>query len=778
LTATATVLGQRLVATGNVVVEDVIRIGNGAGSSFTNGAIAINTPTLRAAGSTRVAVNLVHTDNSPLLDAVPVRFSSPCSLVGKATFANTSVTTSDGLAQTTYTAAGCEGADVITATATLQSQTISATGTVTVAGVQELGSFDNGNFVSGELDVPSLALRANDNATITANIVDGNGSLVTTSSTVEFSSSCVTRGDASFLVNGNPSNTVTTTTGVASITYVPSSCEGTETITATATLGGERKTASGDVTITKIRRLGVGTGVGFVEGVLSTPTGTLSAGGTASVSVNFVNGAGKLVTDETLITFSSTCLAAAQATFTGGEGTANNEVTTKTGNARINYTAAGCEPSDTITAEATIDGTLISAQGTINIASPEVGSIDFIEASPEDIAFAGSGTSDRPSSSNIKFQLLDKNGNGIRNQLITFSLSTQVGGITLSSSTATTNDDGFVTTTLNAGTVTTTVRVTATLTEAGKPAIFTTSNTINVNIGIADQNSFSVSVNTFGPNAYNYEGVLVDVTARAADKNNNLVPDGTIVNFVASFGAIPGSCTTTAGACTVQWRSQGERPADGLLTILARTVGEESFLDTNPTNGRFDLGELSSVGQLGEAFLDRNGSRDIPLVPRDGYDVNDEEFYDFDNNGTRTDADNLYNGTNCSTAASTAGHCASFLEVRDDVRVQMASDILTITINGGVDITAGVPFNVDIVDHKGNCPPTGTTITTTSISGGSIIGKSSYTMENVEECTGSRSFRFRVDATTPGVGGSIQVDVDTAGASGVGRSYTTTANFN
>ena len=768
ITAITTFDGEDEEASGTISVEGERRLGTGSGNAFTNGAIRATSSTVGAGGTTSLSVNIVDVDGNLVRDSVTVEFQSACSAVGDSSFTGDgAVTTTTGLAQVTYTASGCEGTDVVTATARLTSQTLTATTTLTVAGTRKLGNGQGSGFVESALDVPETSIRSGDSAIITANLVDGRGALSTDSATITFTSPCFVATKSAFSVNGNPTNSVTTTNGTASIIYTPSGCEGTDAITASTTLNGSSLTATGNVIVTATRRMGRETGNSFVNGQLLITSGTLSAGGTTSLSVNVVDGANALVTDPIDITFNSPCFANDLATFTSDDA-ATSTVTTSTGTARVEYNAVGCVGADVVTATATVLGNQLSATGTITVASPEIGSIDFDTAEPKDIAFSGSGTSDRPSKSTVTFRVVDKNGNGIRGRTVSFSLSTSVGGITLSSSSAVTNNDGFVSTTLNAGTVTTTVRVTASVTPDSGPTIFTTSDSINVNIGIADQNSFSLSLATFGPNAYNYDGVTVDVTARAADKNNNFVPDGTIINFVSSFGAIPGSCTTTSGACTVQWTSQGQRPADGMLTILARTVGEESYRDST-TDGRFDVAELASVEQLSDAFLDRDYD-----ATRD----NDEEYYDFGNDGGFTVADAIFNGSNCTTAATTAGHCPSLVEVRDDARLQMASDDLTITINNGNTITAGVPFNVTIEDALGNCPPTGTTITLSSPSGGSVVGKSSYVMPNIAQCQSARSFTFRVDATTPGVGGSIQVDIDTAGTSGRGQSYTRTASFN
>jgi Big-like domain-containing protein len=116
-------------------------MGNGSGSSFTSGAISIAVPSLSAGGTSGFTLTIV--DQTGALytgSSVTVTFNSPCLadslasiLASGSTAAVTSLTTSTGSISGTYVAKGCTGTDTITATATVGSQNISATGTVTVA---------------------------------------------------------------------------------------------------------------------------------------------------------------------------------------------------------------------------------------------------------------------------------------------------------------------------------------------------------------------------------------------------------------------------------------------------------------------------------------------------------------------------------------------------------------------------------------------------------------------------------------------------------------------
>ncbi len=139
--------------------------------------------------------------------------------------------------------------------------------------------------------------------------------------------------------------------------------------------------------------------------------------------------------------------------------------------------------------------------------------------------------------------------------------------------------------------------------------------------------------------------VSVNCTVRLVDRNNNPVGTGVDVLLKTEAGAVPNSVTTAPytnnnadeGLGRFQFLSAGgtwppvsttpfvakpfqfpfsrgeepfrfegplqRNPRDGLITVMAYTVGEEDFADTN-NNGVYDLGE-SFVDQ-GEPFVDWN----------------------------------------------------------------------------------------------------------------------------------------------------------------------------
>ncbi|WP_336064784.1 Ig-like domain-containing protein [Marinobacter salsuginis] len=483
--------------------------------------------------------------------------------------------------------------------------------------------------------------------------------------------------------------------------------------------------SSGDTEQQVTLELGTGSGSSFQSGQMNVSTTSLSAGGSTRLEFNVVNAsAGNSIFNatETSVSITSLCQSA----------NFDSSVTTSSGSFTTTY-EAGCAGDDTITARLP-NGAIAIAN--ITVAAPEVGELEFTSATPDSIALSGSSNSTRPSVSEVAFRLTDKNGNPITSgEEITFSLSTSVGGISLSQNSTQTDEQGEATTRVNAGTVASVVSVTATYTPDSGTPIQTTSAPISISATIPDQDSFSVAVeDNFLPNARNYDGVTVPISIRAADRNNNRISDA-VVNFVTNAGSVQSECTLQDGACAVQWISQDPRPEDGIILVLARTVGEESFRDLN-SDGKYTQADDEFDVQnddKGEAFLDRNrnNSRDA-----------NEEYFDYNDNGQYDAANSIYNGTACD---DTNVNCTtSLLEITQTAEIFMASD--NILISSTTPVAPGeVCFEIAGVfsDSSGNVvqgPPPGGTQVSFSSTNGTIVAPTSFTTTTsyrespVEQC--------------------------------------------
>ena len=201
----------------------------------------------------------------------------------------------------------------------------------------------------------------------------------------------------------------------------------------------------------------------------------------------------------------------------------------------------------------------------------------------------------------------------------------------------------------------------------------------------------------------------VNVTARLADHFNNPAPDGTAVYFTTEGGAVDPSCTTTNGSCSVTWRSQNPRSADGRITILAYSLGEESFLDTNG-NGVADSGACAATTiQGGVDALLCGEYVDTPEAFRDdnenGIKNPSETFIDFNQDGVFNDPDSIFNGILRPSAVT--GPTTKHIFSNSTILMSTGDAIIS-----AAPTSLGAPGNVTITvtDLNGNTMPSGTTI--------------------------------------------------------------------
>lgn len=168
--------------TGTSTTSPVYSMGNGSASNFQSGMIGITDSSISAGGNTSLSISIVNQTGVLYTTSVTITINSPCVASGEASIsasaggtAVTSLTTTTGIVDAVYTAKGCSGSDVITATATVGSQSLMATGTVTVAAAT-VGSLQ---FVSAS--PPTIGLKGTGQATTSTlifKVVDSTGSPV------------------------------------------------------------------------------------------------------------------------------------------------------------------------------------------------------------------------------------------------------------------------------------------------------------------------------------------------------------------------------------------------------------------------------------------------------------------------------------------------------------------------------------------------------------------------------------------------------------------------
>lgn len=550
------------------------------------------------------------------------------------------------------------------------------------------------------------------------------------------------------------------------------SCEGGfENTSDGSGTGGDTTTAEGVVLV-----LGTGSGSSFESGKLSLASSSLSAGGETKVTVNLVDKEkdNQLYQGVPLtVEFKSGCVNDETAEFS------SPTVVTSGGQVETTYRALGCVGTDSITAQ--VDKAIASAN--VSISPADVGAIGFNAVQDAAIAYDGFWVEGLPSVTSVIFTLRDGQGNVVIGQEVEFSLTSSIqneGQPELVKTTATSDEKGLVTARVRAGTLGTSVRVIATHTTSGGEEISTTSSPIAVNTGPPHAEGFSIHSDNFAPEAFDRVGEA-GITVYASDKNQNPVADGTVIGYWSEYGQIVGSCETLEGRCSVTWNSSGQLgsdsgpgqlPTDGLTTMHAWTVGEDTFHDreTVGINGLFDSTDL--LISTPERFYDRNFNLSYD---NDGT----EEYVDYDGNEGFTASSPLMRGFSCSESAKSDGHCAQGVEVWAQQQVVMATSSLILLPLASPDptdvlsparITGTGTYYFSVQDGFGHQAPTGTTLSasakngtveleTTSVADGGRTTADVYMYTYEEGDEGPLVAPLTIKATTPsGVTSALTID--------------------
>ncbi|WP_418357104.1 beta strand repeat-containing protein [Shewanella basaltis] len=387
-------------------------------------------------------------------------------------------------------------------------------------------------------------------------------------------------------------------------------------------------------------------------------TNTLPAGGSTVIEVTVKDPDNNVETSQPFtLEFSSQCMAA-------GNSVIDSPVVTNAGKGFATYRSINCEGTDTVTVSAITGASTVTATTDITVNTISVGSIQFVSASPTEIALKVSGGLDsnagnRSETSQVAFRLLNEVGQAAASQRVCFELSTEVGGMILTPApiaddfancpnfpkagdpeyptdltapnkyaVAYTDANGDVSVTVRSGTVPTPVKVFAVWQDAADPTseiIANVSDSLTVTTGLADFNSFSLAASILNPEGWSHDGETVTFTIRSADHFNNPVPEGTVINFRTEGGSVGASCQTVGrtGACDVEWTSQNPRPFDQTSSSCPQAFNG-SLLP--PCTGTTLAGYL-------------DGTNSVIVEPRPGratitaYAIGEESFVDLNGNG-------------------------------------------------------------------------------------------------------------------------------------------------
>lgn len=373
-------------------------------------------------------------------------------------------------------------------------------------------------------------------------------------------------------------------------------------------------------------------------GTVLIDTSTVSAYGTTGLRVQVLQGSSAYTSGPVVVNFTTEC-PAGRAAITG------SATTRPDGIAEATFEDRGCAQVADRDVRITASIASASAVGTVRVLAPTTGSLRFVGVQPSDksITLRGQGGFGRQENATLTFQLVDVAGQGVGNADVCFDATTYVGELNIdgfrpgvlpsaqgsaalcgSDSLSVvkyvkrTNPDGTVNIQVNSGNIPTPVRVRArTLYPVGNTvALVSFSDTLSISTGLPLQRSFSLSIDKANIDGGNFDGEVANLTIRLADQFSNPVPDGTVVNFIASGGAVctadNGSCRTLNGACSCAFTSQARRPMDNRVVVTAYAVGLEDYDETGGDNvytegdDRFNVDPTRRPQDLGNAYVDAN----------------------------------------------------------------------------------------------------------------------------------------------------------------------------
>mgnify|MGYP001477458970 CR=1 FL=1 len=478
----------------------------------------------------------------------------------------------------------------------------------------------------------------------------------------------------------------------------------------------------------------------FVDVQVVNPT--LEPQGATAIHLNFVNDEEETVPVVGTWKATSPCLDDGLAEISAPTATANR--------VSFNYTTRGCVGEDVVTFT-TPEFTSVSYSATVTI-NDEVSYISWVSNEPSNIAISGSGGVEKAT---VTFRLNGSYGEAVAGQTVNFRLEGLAGdNVRLVDTTAISNSEGLVSATVISGSMPNVVTVVARHEASGNEA---PSGGLVVATGLPSADHFNIALDKRSINAWNrINEPVTNVTIAVTDRVGNPVVDGTVVNFVSpDAGSVPSHCVTTNNTCTVEWKPDGRNPENGRARILATVKGTENFIDANGNNV-FDEGDtFNPIHDLGEPYVDLNNTG--------SYEPGDY-FVDTNRSGTRDEGDSLWNGLNCqhptlcsdtvrfvdlgiqTVVYMSIGANAGICEEGDFDQSSFTATIGSIISLNGLYLSDGngAAQNSGNPCTTGNALPAGTEISFSVSGGGTLEGKTSWTVpDNVGLPTGPYSVRFK-----------------------------------
>lgn len=556
----------------------------------------------------------------------------------------------------------------------------------------------------------ALAITDASGNVLTTNAISGGATffvraMVRSTSSGSVANQLVTFATDSAIATLSQASALTDSTGVARVQITPVTA-GAASVTATTASGGTGmiafQTSPVNVTLS----------------ALTAMQSTLSNLQSTSVSVQVSVGGVPARASEVNVTFSASCGNFSPATAASLAG----------GVARSTYTPApACSGPVTLNANAPGSNTVMAG---IAVAASVPANILFTSASQPLLVVSSAVNGVK--SSTVRFQAVNELNAGISGQNVAVSLDAQsiAAGVNFlvngSPSTAgqllVSDGGGFVQVVIGSGSVPTPVVVTASL--AANPSVRASSSGLAVTNGRASQGRISLSASLLAIEAASgngtTDGVTSMLTIRIADRLANPVPAGTAVSFVASHGLVTGSCLTDSNsACSVTFNTQGPRPDNGLVSILAYLDGEESFTDLNGDN----------IWNTSEPFVDR-GRLYLDRNSNGAYEANiDQLITDFNPGSSQCAATASTVSNTCDgtwTASTRISEVARIAWASSDAVISQVARNVTVTRQP---MPAAMPpvtsqFNgsvtVRVADNRGNSMPVGSGIAVSGCAGATV----------------------------------------------------------
>ncbi len=455
----------------------------------------------------------------------------------------------------------------------------SVTPTVVVSIVNSLGAQVNNIQVGSSYSAKVLVKDASGNPV--------NGRLVAFS----IDGSIATLGSTSALTNSS---------GEANVTIGPASISssGATTLRADAIISGVGYSGALD--------FGVSAGSISLSAIRSGAANLASAGNTSLEITALLSGIPTTLPVNVVWTASCGLINGLSAVSPGVSVTTNGSGIAAASYQSVNADGSLCSGAVALTANTA--GLVSAVQGSLTIQAPVANAIAFLSATPNNIFVSGSGAADR---SLVKFRVFSSTGSPLQNVSVTFSITTNPGGVGIGSIgsvapvSVTSDASGDVSINVFSGLIPGPVKLRAAL--FSNTSIFSESQNLSVASGPPSQKFMDLSVSTFNIEGWVRSGSSTQLTVRIADRQGNAVEDGTVINFTAEGGQIASSCATSRSSgissCSVDFISQNPRPAGGRVAVLAYLEGDKDYTDNDGSNS-FTVGD--TLVEMGDAYRDDN----------------------------------------------------------------------------------------------------------------------------------------------------------------------------